>query len=125
MARTNYRPDVIYVKGLTEKDKENFEKILHHLNITNNGEAVLRILAQHFPLLEENKRLDDEIKKLQGIIKSKDKKLETLKGHKFEMLSQIKGIRKTLEIAENETLTQIDNIKETLKVSENFINELN
>lgn len=41
------------------------------------------------------------------------------------MLSQINGIRKTLEIAENETLTQIDNIKETLKVSEDFINELN
>lgn len=124
MARTNYRPDVIYVKGLTEKDKENFEKILYHLNITNNGEAVLRILAQHFPLLEETKRLEDEIKKLQGIIKSKDKKLETLKGHKLEMLSQIKGIKSSLEVAKEKTLIQIDNINMTLETSETYINEL-
>lgn len=47
MARINLRPDIIYVKDLTESDKDNFEKIMTKLRLTNNGEAVKKIFSDY------------------------------------------------------------------------------
>lgn len=56
MARINLRPDIIYVKDLTESDKDNFEKIMTKLKLTNNGEAVKRIFSEY--LNNESTRIE-------------------------------------------------------------------
>ena len=47
MARINPRPDIIYVKDLTEQDKDYFEKILNKFRTTNNGEAVKKLFSEY------------------------------------------------------------------------------
>lgn len=97
MARTNSRPDTIYVKGLKEQDKDRFEKLLKHLNTTNNGYAVLKVIENYFPLLEKNKELEGQLKNMEGNIRKKDEKLNKMAEQKTAMLEQISVIEKSLK----------------------------
>jgi septal ring factor EnvC (AmiA/AmiB activator) len=97
MARTNSRPDTIYVKSLTKEDKDRFEMLLKHLKTTNNGYAVLKVIENYFPLMEKNKKLEDQLRKMEGIIRKKDEKLNKMTEQKTAMLEQIGVIEKSLK----------------------------
>lgn len=97
MARTNSRPDTIYVKSLTEEDKDRFKMLLKHLKTTNNGYAVLKVIKNYFPLMEKNKELVDQLRKIEGVIRKKDEKLNKMAEQKTAMLEQIRVIEKSLK----------------------------
>lgn len=97
MARTNSRPDTIYVKSLTEEDKDRFEKLLEHFDTTNNGYAVLKVIDKYFPLLDKTKEQEAEIKRLEGTIRKKDEKIQKMAEQKAGMLKQISVIEESLK----------------------------
>lgn len=89
MARINLRPDIIYVKDLTEIDKDNFEKIMKKLRLTNNGEAVKKLFSEYLDnestRIEQSKeiiRLNNELEKAQkernNFINNAEKLIESL-----------------------------------------------
>lgn len=89
MARINLRPDIIYVKDLTEIDKDNFEKIMTKLRLTNNGEAVKKIFSEYLNnesirIEQSNEiiRLNNELEKAQkernNFINNAEKLIESL-----------------------------------------------
>lgn len=97
MARSNPRPDIVYVRDLSESDKDIFENLLKTLpNNTSNSEALLITLRKYLPLQKEKTELQEEIKKLNATIVLKEKKLNLMSEQKSKMLEQIGIIEKTL-----------------------------
>ncbi|MEO8254842.1 MAG: hypothetical protein ABI554_10705 [Flavobacterium sp.] len=97
MARSNPRPDIVYVRDLSESDKDIFENLLKTLpNNTSNSEALLITLRKYLPLQKEKTELQEEIKKLNATIGVKEKKLNLMSEQKSKMLEQIGIIEKTL-----------------------------
>ena len=89
MARINLRPDIIYVKDLTEIDKDNFEKIMTKLRLTNNGEAVKKLFSEYLKnetiryeqskeILRLNKELEEAQKERKKFIENAEKLIESL-----------------------------------------------
>jgi len=97
MARSNPRPDIVYVRDLSESDKDIFENLLKTLpNNTSNSEALLITLRKYLPLQKEKTELQEEIKKLNATIVLKEKKLNLMSEQKSKMFEQIGIIEKTL-----------------------------
>lgn len=97
MARSNPRPDIVYVRDLSESDKDIFENLLKTLpNNTSNSEALLITLRKYLPLQKEKTELQEEIKKLNATIVLKEKKLNLMSEQKSKMLEQIGIIQTTL-----------------------------
>lgn len=96
MARYNSRPDIIYVKPLNENDKDVFERLLTHFRMTNNSNAMLKLLHDYFPLLEKLQDLQTEVKRLESLNAQKDRKLNSMAEQKESMLKQITVIEKSL-----------------------------
>lgn len=97
MARSNPRPDIVYVRDLSLADKDIFENLLKTLpNNTSNSEALLITLRKYLPLQKEKTELQEEIKKLNATIVLKEKKLNLMSEQKSKMLEQIGIIETTL-----------------------------
>lgn len=99
MARVNLRPDIIYVKDLTEQDKDNFEKILNKFRTTNNGEAVKKLFSEY--LKNEELRLEQshEILKLQTDLKNAEKEKKKFLNDTENLINSISTVEESLKSA--------------------------
>ncbi|HFK5512752.1 TPA: hypothetical protein ACGZ9U_003698 [Elizabethkingia anophelis] len=95
MARINKRPDIIYVKDMSEEDKNSFEKILKAFNTTNNGNALKRLIKEYLILLDESKEKDSEIKNL-------NKKLQNAMEDKVNFIKNKENLIKAFSVIEEE-----------------------
>ena len=87
MARINTRPDIIYIKDMSEQDKDFFEKILKDFETTNNGEAVKKLFREYHLLCE---RLE-------------------------EKTAKVSSLKKELALAEKEKLNFLNNTEKLIK----------
>jgi hypothetical protein len=102
MARINPRPDIIYVKDLTEQDKDYFEKILNKFRTTNNGEAVKKLFSEY--LKNEELRLEQarEILKLQNDLQNAQKEKKKFLSDTENLISSISSVEESLKSAKKE-----------------------
>lgn len=102
MARINPRPDIIYVKDLTEQDKDYFEKILNKFRTTNNGEAVKKLFSEY--LKNEELRLEQarEILKLQNDLQNAQKEKKKFLSDTDNLISSISSVEESLKSAKKE-----------------------
>ena len=102
MARINLRPDIIYVKDLTEQDKDYFEKILNKFRTTNNGEAVKKLFCEY--LKNEELRLEQarEILKLQNDLQNAQKEKKKFLSDTENLISSISSVEESLKSAKKE-----------------------
>lgn len=102
MARTNPRPDIIYVKDLTEQDKDNFEKILSKFRTTNNGEAVKTLFSEFLKNEEIRKEQLQEILKLQANLQNAEKEKKKFLGDTDKLIMSISTVEENLKSAKKE-----------------------
>lgn len=102
MARINPRPDIIYVKDLTEQDKDYFEKILQKFRTTNNGEAVKKLFSEY--LKNEEFRLDQEkeILRLENDLKNAEKEKKKFLSDTDKLIMSISIVEESLKSAKKE-----------------------
>lgn len=102
MARINRRPDIIYVKDLTEQDKDYFEKILNKFRTTNNGGAVKKLFSEY--LKNEELRLEQsrEILKLQNDLQNAQKEKKKFLSDTENLISSISSVEESLKSAKKE-----------------------
>lgn len=104
MARINPRPDIIYVKDLTEQDKDHFEKILNKFRTTNNGEAVKKLFSEY--LRNEELRLEqsEEIVKLKSDLKNAQKEKKKFINDTENLINSISSVEESLKSAKKELI---------------------
>lgn len=102
MARTNPRPDIIYVKDLTEEDKDNFEKILSKFRTTNNGEAVKTLFSEFLKNEEIRKEQKQEILKLQANLQDAEKEKKKFLSDTDKLINSISTVEESLKSAKKE-----------------------
>lgn len=104
MARVNTRPDIIYVKDLTEQDKDHFEKILNKFRTTNNGEAVKKLFSEY--LRNEELRLEqsEEIVKLKSDLKNAQKEKKKFINDTENLINSISSVEESLKSAKKELI---------------------
>lgn len=102
MARINLRPEIIYVKDLTESDKDNFEKIMNKLRLTNNGEAVKKIFSEY--LKSESDRLEksNEIIRLNKELEDARKERQQFINNAGKLIESISTVEDNLKLAKKE-----------------------
>ncbi|WP_419870992.1 hypothetical protein [Chryseobacterium sp. CT-SW4] len=102
MARINLRPEIIYVKDLTETDKDNFEKIMNKLRLTNNGEAVKKIFSEY--LKSESDRLEksNEIIRLNKELEDARKERQQFINNAGKLIESISTVEDNLKLAKKE-----------------------
>lgn len=104
MARINPRPDIIYVKDLTEQDKDNFEKIQKKFRTTNNGKAMKKALAEYLKnedlIIEQTK----EILKLQADLQNAEKEKKKFLSDTDKLIESISTVEDSLKSAKKELL---------------------
>jgi tRNA A37 threonylcarbamoyladenosine dehydratase len=102
MARINLRPEIIYVKDLSETDKDNFEKIMNKLRLTNNGEAVKRIFSEY--LKSESDRLEksNEIIRLNKELEDARKERQQFINNAGKLIESISTVEDNLKLAKKE-----------------------
>lgn len=102
MARVNARPDIIYVKDLSERDKDNFEAILKKFRTTNNGEAV-KMLLQRFLIAEkEGEESAKRISQLERELVDTRKDVNAFINNKESLISSLSSVEATLKKAKAE-----------------------
>lgn len=102
MARTNPRPDIIYVKDLSEEDKDNFEKILSKFRTTNNGEAVKTLFSEFLKNEEIRKEQTQEFLKLQANLQDAEKEKKKFLSDTDKLISSISTVEESLKKAKND-----------------------
>lgn len=102
MARVNTRPDIIYVKDLTEQDKDNFEKILTKFRTTNNGEAVKKLFSEFLKNEELRAEQSKEILKLQTDLQNAEKDKKKFLNNTDKLINSISSVEDNLKIAKKE-----------------------
>lgn len=102
MARTNPRPDIIYVKDLSEEDKDNFEKILSKFRTTNNGEAVKTLFSEFLKNEEIRKEQIQEILNLQAKLQDAEKEKKKFLYDTDKLISSISTVEESLKSAKKE-----------------------
>ena len=104
MARINPRPDIIYVKDLTDQDKDNFEKIQKKFRTTNNGEAIKKALTEYLKnedlIVEKSK----EILKLQADLQNAEKEKKKFLSDTDKLIKSISTVEDSLKSAKNELI---------------------
>ena len=104
MARVNLRPDIIYVKDLTEQDKDNFEKILNKFRTTNNGEAVKKLFSEYLKNEELRLEQSQEILKLQTDFKNAEKEKKKFLNDTENLINSISTVEESLKSAKKELI---------------------
>ncbi|WP_139423884.1 hypothetical protein [Chryseobacterium mulctrae] len=102
MARVNTRPDIIYVKDLTEQDKDNFEKILNKFRTTNNGEAVKKLFFEFLKNEELRIEQSKEILKLQSDLQNAQKEKTKFLSDTDKLINSISTVEESLKKAKIE-----------------------
>lgn len=102
MARINLRPEIIYVKDLSETDKDNFEKIMNKLRLTNNGEAVKKIFSEY--LKSESDRLEksNELIRLNKELEEARKERKQFINNAGKLIESISTVEDNLKLAKKE-----------------------
>lgn len=104
MARVNLRPDIIYVKDLTEQDKDNFEKILNHFRMTNNGETVKKLFSEYLKNEELRIQQSKEILKLQNDLQNAEKEKKKFLSDTDKLIKSISTVEDSLKSAKKELI---------------------
>ncbi|REC40929.1 hypothetical protein [Chryseobacterium sp. 5_R23647] len=102
MARVNTRPDIIYVKDLTEQDKDCFEKILNKFRTTNNGEAVKKLFSEFLKNEELRIEQSKEILKLQSDLQNAEKEKKKFLSDTDKLINSISTVEESLKKAKIE-----------------------
>lgn len=102
MARINKRPDIIYVKELTEEDKDNFEKILNKFRTTNNGEAIKKVVSEFLKNEELLNKQSKEILKLQSDLQYAQKEKTKFLSDTDKLINSISTVEESLKKAKIE-----------------------
>lgn len=102
MARINPRPDIIYVKDLTDQDKDNFEKILNKFRTTNNGEAVKKLFSEYLKNEEIQLEQSREIIKLQNELQEAKKEKIKFLNNTEKLINSISNVEENLKSAKKE-----------------------
>lgn len=102
MARINTRPDIIYVKDLTEQEKDYFEKILHKFRTTNNGEAVKKLFYEYTKCEELILEQAKEILKLENDLKNAEKEKKKFLSDTDKLIMSISTVEDSLKSAKKE-----------------------
>lgn len=102
MARINPRPDIIYVKDLTEQDKDNFEKILNIFRTTNNGEVVKTLFKEYLKNEELRLQQSREILKLQSDLQNAEKEKKKFLSDTDKLIKSISTVEESLKSAKKE-----------------------
>lgn len=102
MARVNTRPDIIYVKDLTEQDKDNFEKILTKFRTTNNGEAVKKLFFEFLKNEELKAEQSIEIQKLQSDLQEAEKDKKKFLNDTDKLIKSISNVEESLQNAKKQ-----------------------
>lgn len=104
MARINTRPDVIYVKDLTEQDKDNFNLILNKFRTTNNGNAVKKLFSEY--LKNEELIIDQskEILRLQNDLQNAEKEKMKFLNDTENLIKSISTVEENLKSAKKELI---------------------
>lgn len=97
MARINTRPDIIYVKDMSEEDKDNFEYILKCFRTTNNGDAVKKLFRE---FREQQKTIQEKSSTIYSLEialeKAEEERMAFLK-NKDKLISAFTKIEDTLK----------------------------
>ncbi len=104
MARVNTRPDIIYVKDLTEQDKDNFEKILTKFRTTNNGEAVKKLFYEFLKNEELRAEQSKEILKLQTDLQNAEKDKKKFLSNTEKLINSLSTVEESLQNAKTELI---------------------
>ena len=102
MARVNTTADIIYVKDLTEQDKDNFEKILNKFRTTNNGEAVKKLFFEFLKNEELRIEQSKEILKLQSDLQNAQKEKTKFLSDTDKLINSISTVEESLKKAKIE-----------------------
>lgn len=102
MARINPRPDIIYVKDLTEQDKDHFEKILNKFRTTNNGEAVKKLFSEYLKNEELRLEQSEEIVKLKSDLQNAQKEKKKFMNDTENLINSISSVEESLKSAKKE-----------------------
>jgi len=104
MARINPRPDIIYVKDLTEQDKDHFEKILNKFRTTNNGEAVKKLFSEYLKNEELRLEQSEEIVKLKSDLQNAQKEKKKFMNDTENLINSISSVEESLKSAKKELI---------------------
>lgn len=104
MARINPRPDIIYVKDLTEQNKDDFEKILNKFRTTNNGEAVKKLFSEYLKNEELRLEQSEEIVKLKSDLQNAQKEKKKFMNDTENLINSISSVEESLKSAKKELI---------------------
>ncbi|MCT2410054.1 hypothetical protein NZD88_21060 [Chryseobacterium antibioticum] len=96
MARINTRPDIIYVKDMSEVDKDNFEMILNKFKMTNNGKAIKRLFSEYLKIEKTISDKNSEIMILNKQLIDAEKEKKKFFENKNKLINALSDVGKTL-----------------------------
>lgn len=102
MARINTRPDIIYVKDMSEVDKDNFEMILNKFKMTNNGKAIKRLFSEYLKIEKTISDKNSEIMILNKQLIDAEKEKKKFFENKNKLISALSDVGKTLTEAKKD-----------------------
>lgn len=104
MAKINERPDIIYVRDMTETDKDNFQKIYSKLHISNNSGAVKKLFSEYLRIEKVKTDQANEIIRLNKELENSNKALKKFQDNKENVLKGLAGVEAILKEAKQEII---------------------
>ena len=104
MAKINERPDIIYVRDMTETDKDNFEKIFNKLHISNNSGVVKKLFSEYLKIEKIKEDQAKEILRLNKELENSNKALKKFQDNKENVLKGLAGVEAIIKEAKQEII---------------------
>lgn len=102
MARVNFRPDIIYIKDMSEQDKDNFETIINSFNMTNNGDAIKKLMRVFLDNEDLRKEQANEIARLNSELNKATKEKTAFINNADKLIKAISTVEDNLKTAKKD-----------------------
>ena len=102
MPRINLRPDIIYVKDLSENEKDRFENFMKIFKLSNNSDGIKQLITEFFIIKDKLDMKEKEVKDLKKLLENALYQKENFNKNISNLIDAISSVESTITLTKKD-----------------------